>query len=236
MLARARRPAWRDRKYSTVFAVCTCYREFDLFIVILVYRGQSYIAPLLHNLRFIGRNYIVRFAVYTLWASLLFLTPFLLSFCSFLASVWFLSPPALPPSPSFPLQFDRYFFCLWSSFFPFRLIVPCFFNLPTIFGGITLFVACVCYFLVSDNSPCIAKSFSISSVSFSSLLRPLLMGSVGRLPHWHGALELSRSKMNSRWKPFLMPRLYLHHVLLHKLCKALALHRLNRHPEYNEWT
>ena len=43
-----------------LWVICSAY------LVLLVCRGQSYIAPLLHNIHFIGRNYIVRFAVYTL--------------------------------------------------------------------------------------------------------------------------------------------------------------------------
>lgn len=38
-----------------------------LFFVILIFSfisGQKYIAPLLHNIRFVGSNYIVRFLLY----------------------------------------------------------------------------------------------------------------------------------------------------------------------------
>lgn len=62
--------------------------------------GQSLLAPLLHNISFIGSNYIVRFLFYLV------------------------------------------------------LVIPCFFVLPTIFGGMCLFFACLCYFFAALNGEC----------------------------------------------------------------------------------
>ena len=41
----------------------------------------------------------------------------------------------------------------------FSLGVPCYFVLSTIFGGIALFFACICYFIVSDNTNTNIQSF-----------------------------------------------------------------------------
>ena len=48
--------------------------------------------------------------------------------------------------------FDRLgnFEYIFISFF--SLMIPCFFVLPTIFGGMTLFFSCCCYFAVSFSN------------------------------------------------------------------------------------
>ena len=48
------------------------------------YSGQGYVAPLLHNIKFIGSNYIVRFLFYLLWVFKVYLQPVTIKMIRFL--------------------------------------------------------------------------------------------------------------------------------------------------------